>query len=438
MNNLIESHALFEILKSPIPSPHIVKGNSVGDEPESGVSGGAAVQLNVNAQEFIPRCKVEHSQTVTDEGIDADLVSSKCNEPKLKTKLTLPWKGFPKKSEKASRTAQVVLLNDVDYMIVPRIKRVKKTKDETKVVSAEAKPTEGKAKLAKNDETTPSEADLQNALVAEKRVEADEKRRQQERKVALEALKLVEQRRLRGPLVGSGENTEESEKANLIIHLSRSPVQFSPEERIRVDRLRIAKKERIERVLREMKTELEAPQVAQVPKQKKSPSPPKTSSRVRKRYIPTTKEWDEKCREKLLATIDAADHCTDPEDKNWKPNLAHARMVEPLVSSTSYNIMPTQVIKLEDAKAAASPRFCPPARVLQGEQRKGNLTYSRHTPPRSPRSAPQGPMKTIFNKSGKIIQRYTIDQLLKFEPQPGQLEKPNFLESATRLGFLCD
>ncbi|KAH8324549.1 hypothetical protein KR074_010838, partial [Drosophila pseudoananassae] len=409
---------------------HNVKGNSVGDEPESGVSGGANVQLNVNAQEFVPRCKV-HSPPVTDEGTDADLVSSKCNEPKLKTKLTLPWKGFPKKPEK-------VLLNDVDYMIVPRIKRVKKTKNKTKVVSGEAKPTEEKAKLAKNDETIPSEADLQSALTAEKRIEADEKRRQQERKVALEALKLVEQRRMRSPLVSSSESTEDSEKSKLIIHLSRSPVRFSPEERNRVDRLRIAKKERIERVLREMKTELEEPQVAQVPKQKKSPSPPKASSRVRKRYIPTTKEWDEQCRQKLLAAIHAADHCNDPEDENWMPNLAHARMVEPLVSSTSYNIMPTQVIKLEDAKAAASPRYCQPAKVLHSEMRKGNLTHSRPIAHRSSRTAPQGPMKTIINKSGKIVQRYTIDQLLKFEPHPGQLEKPNFLKSATRLGFLCD
>ncbi|KAH8323517.1 hypothetical protein KR067_012543, partial [Drosophila pandora] len=424
-------------LKSPIPSLHFVKG----DEPESEVSGGAAKQLNVNAQEFVPRGKREQSPKVEGTDVTADLNSKKCNEPKLKTKLTLPWKGFPKKCEKASRSAQVVLLNDVDYMIVPRIKRVKKTKEDGKVPPADAKPAEAKAKSAKNEEPAPTAAALLSVLTAEKRIDAEEKRREQERKVALEALKLVEQRRLRGPLISPKEASEAPEKAKLIIHLSRSPVRFSPEERLRVDRLRIAKKERIERVLREMKSDLEAQQVAQVQKQKKSLTPPKTTSRhtaSTKRYIPTTKEWDEQCRVKLLADIEAADNYNDSEDENRMPNLAHARLVQPLVSSSSYNILPTQVIKLEDAKAAGTPRYCPPAKILQGERRKGNLTHLRPIPHWSPRPTPQGPMETLINKFGRIVKRYTIDQLLKFEPQPGQLERPDFQESATRLGFLCD
>ncbi|EDV30953.1 uncharacterized protein Dana_GF15113 [Drosophila ananassae] len=444
MNNLIKSHALFEILKSPIPSLHFAKG----DEPESEVSGGAAKQLNVNAQEFVPRSKREQSPKVEGTDVTADLNSKKCNEQKLKTKLTLPWKGFPKKCEKASRSAQVVLLNDVDYMIVPRIKRVKKTKEDGKVASGEAKPAEVKAKSAKNEEPAPTAAALLSALTAEKRIDAEEKRREQERKVALEALKLVEQRRLRGPLISPKEASEAPEKAKLIIHLSRSPVRFSPEERLRVDRLRIAKKERIERVLREMKSELETQQVQ---KQKKSLTPPKTTSRWNsglkdpdkstastKRYIPTTKEWDEQCRVKHLADIEAADNYNDSEDENRMPNLAHARLVQPLVSSSSYNILPTQVIKLEDAKAAGTPRYCPPSKLLQGEKRKGNLTHLRPIPHWSPRPTPQGPMETLINKIGRIVKRYTIDQLLKFEPQPEQLERPDFQESATRLGFLCD
>lgn len=98
MNNLIKSHALFEILKSPIPSLHFVKG----DEPKSEVAGGAAIQLNVNAQEFVPRGKREQSTKVEGTDVTADLNSKKCNEQKLKTKLTLPWKGFPKKCEKGN------------------------------------------------------------------------------------------------------------------------------------------------------------------------------------------------------------------------------------------------------------------------------------------------------------------------------------------------
>ncbi|KAH8282166.1 hypothetical protein KR054_005850, partial [Drosophila jambulina] len=362
------------------------------------------VKLNANAQEFVPQLKKPKSVT---DGADLELHPIKPDtevlaEPQPKCKLTLPWKGFPRKPDKG----KIVLLNDVDYMIVPRAKNAKKSKDET--------PIAGKEKPVVPKVEKPPKENIPVTPTAAKLLEIEEKRREKERKVAVEALKLAEQRRMRGALLPTAQNFENSETPapQPIIHLSRSPVRYTPEERLKVDRLRIAKKERIERVLKEMQNEkleqenLKKLQLDKVPLEagasKSSDKAAKENKSVvaaTRRYIPTTKEWDEQCRAKHQA--------------NPKLNAVKIRSAE--------------IIKREVPKTTDIPRYRPPSQLLMGEKRKGNLTHSLPLPNWTPRRLPQT-LPALKNRMGKVIKRYSIEQLLLLEPKPEELEKPNLDE----------
>ncbi|XP_020809221.1 uncharacterized protein LOC110184917 [Drosophila serrata] len=295
----------------------------------------------------------------------------------------------------------------MDYMIVPRVKNAKKHKEETPLAGKE-KPPVTKA------EKPPKENVPLNATSA-KFMEIEEKRREKERKIAVEALKLVEQRRMRGALLPSAQNCEnrEAPATQPIVHLSRSPIRYTPEERIKVDRLRAAKKERIEKVLKEMDNEkMEKENMKKLQQNKLSNAPPmenKSMTAAPRRYIPTTKEWDEQCRAKHLA--------------NPKPNAIKIRS--------------TEFIKRVDPKTQDIPRYRPPSQLLLAEKRKGNLTHSLPIPNWTPRRLNQS-LPPLKNRMGKLIQRYSIEQLLLLEPQPEELEKPNLDEGLRRLHIVWE
>ncbi|XP_016963252.1 uncharacterized protein LOC108033438 [Drosophila biarmipes] len=411
--------------------PKLIQGPSLekNREENGGLSGQLAVtstvKLNVNAQEFIPRFKREETSK------DKAAVPLDEDEQKVKSNLTLPWKGFPKKAEKSTRSAQVVLLNDVDYMILPCVKRSKKPREQQLIVD-----------VAKN--TGPNGNAPTTSTKVTSNTDAVENRREQERKVALEALKLSEQRRLRGPFVPPTQENESSNRAQPVIHLSRSPIRFTPEERVKVDRLRIAKRERIERILREMTNEkqeqLKQQQMQQQKRIRYDDNVRKTPSSMdqesekkvegatvnKKRYIPTTKEWDEQCRAKYMAKLDAEKQTPDASPK------------PPLVNPNVVNITPSGVIRLGDFRATSTPRYCPPSELLEAEKRRGNLTHFRPLAHWTIRQSPLLPLKNLINQKGKIVERYSIEQLLELEPQPGELEKPALDEDLHNLGFLCD
>ncbi|XP_016976074.2 uncharacterized protein LOC108042358 [Drosophila rhopaloa] len=471
MHNLIKSRALFEILKSPVQDLDFLKKSQGENEGNAGEQTSAStVKLNANAQEFVPRFIREES-TKDEAEVGSNEIKKTfeaLDEHKTKTNLMLPWKGFPKKAEKSSRSAQVVLLNDIDYMILPSIKRTKKSKDEKLIADMvqHSKPNE-------NLPTTSSNI-LPDHPTVKQMYDAQEKRREHERNVAVEALKLVEQRRMRAPLVSPTPANENLNNVQPVINLSRSPIKFSPEERIRVDRLRIAKRERIERVLREMTNEkqeqldqLEPQQLQQQKKIRYEPiernrhisiqresekeehkmtsydpnntnryiSIPKAPEKkeevalvVKKRYIPTTKEWDEQCRAKQMAKMEA-----EKQDSNPLPTSSQALSVNPNV----VKITSSGVIRLGDLRATVKPRYCPPDELLETEKRKGNLTHFLPLANWTSRQNPQTSLKILTNQKGEIVKRYSIEQLLEFEPQPEELENPTLDEAILRLGFLC-
>ncbi|XP_017006927.3 uncharacterized protein [Drosophila takahashii] len=409
----------------------------------------STVKLNANAQEFVPLYK--RAESTKDEAmVDRnDMKKTVEDEQKLKSNLTLPWKGFPKKSEKSARSAQVVLLNDVDYMILPCIKRAKKPKEEKLLV--DLPPHTGPKEMAP---TTSSNVIPSTSSLAEKPFDVEEKRREHERNVALEALKLSEQRRLRGPLIPPIQGVENSDKVQPVIHLSRSPIRFTPDERVKVDRLRAAKRERIERILREMINEkqeqLKLEQSQQQKKSRYDENEQKPSIAIeqepvkkvevaevvpKKRYIPTTKEWDEQCRAKYFAKMGA-------EKKNQGltslPSHIQTPTKPPLVNSNVVNITASGIIRLGDLRATTKPRYCPPAELLAAEKRRGNLTHFRPLANWNIRRNPLAPLKESINQKGHIVQRYSIEKLLELEPQPEELENPSLDEALCNLGFLCD
>ncbi|XP_039483664.1 uncharacterized protein LOC120446658 [Drosophila santomea] len=426
-----------------IQGPHFNECQSENDGNTGKLACEGTVKLNANAQEFVPRFKREDSPK-------HDAVVGNCdinNEgQKKKTNLMLPWKGFPNKSEKPSRGPQVVLLKDADYVVLPSSKRWKK-------------PTEDKL-YVENVPTSSSKVYSNAPAPAGNRFDNEEKRREHERKVALEALKLTEQRRMRDPVITPMEGNENSKDVRPIINLSRSPIRFTPEERIRVTRLKAAKKERIERILREMtnakQTQLEEQELQQdkisfdneseepiKPKEPHDHSEKKEEVPVvtKKRYIPTTKEWDEQCRAKHLAKVEAQKQ--NPMGvQEASPALSSSESPvsskQPLIKANVVNITPWGVIRLGDLRATTQPRYCPPAELLDAEKRRGNLTHSRPLPNWTIRRSPQVPLKTLLNQRGKIVQRYSIDQLLVLEPQPEELEEPRVDEALLGLGFLCD
>ncbi|XP_043644329.1 uncharacterized protein LOC122613955 [Drosophila teissieri] len=410
------------------------------------------VKLNANAQEFVPRFKREDSPK-HDAIVGNRNINNAFNEgQKIRTNLMLPWKGFPNKSEKPSRGPQVALLNDADYIGLPCTKRLKK-------------PTEDKLHV-ENVPTTSTKVYLNTPAPAGNRFDNEEKRREHERKVALEALKLTEQRRMRDPLVTPMEGNENSKDVRPIINLSRSPIRFTPEERIRVTRLKAAKRERIERILREMtngkqtldkldEQELQQDKISfdnesEEPIKPKEPYEPHKHSEkkdevpvvTKKRYIPTTKEWDEQCRAKQLAKMEAQKQSPrGVQEDSPAPSSEYPvgdSSKQPSIKANVVNITPWGVIRLGDLRATTQPRYCPPAELLDAEKRRGNLTHFRPLPNWTIRRSPQVPLKILLNQRGKIVQRYSIDQLLVLEPQPEELEEPRVDEALLGLGFLCD
>jgi len=313
-------------------------------------------------------------------------------------------------------------------MILPCVKRTKKPREQKLI-----------GDVAKNNAPNGNVPTTSNVIS-----NTDEEKR---REVALEALKLSEQRRLRGSLIAPIEENENSHKAQPVIHLSRSPIRFTPEERIKVDRLRVAKRERIERILREMTNEkqeqLKKQQLQQQKKIRyddkvqKTPSTKDQESEkkievtpvTKKRYIPTTKEWDEQCRAKYMAKKDAEKQDGSSKDGPAKP---------PLVNPNLVNITPSGVIRLGDLRATSSPRYCPPSELLEAEKRRGNLTHFRPLANWTTRRSPLIPLKILVNQKGKVVERYSIEQLLDLEPQPGDLEKPSLDENVYNLGLLCE
>ncbi|KAH8246334.1 hypothetical protein KR038_000759, partial [Drosophila bunnanda] len=364
------------------------------------LAGTSTVKLNANAQEFVPQLKKKQQLATNGANLDIQTIKTEAEavvDRKPKCKLTLPWKGFPRKMDKAAGSTQIILLNDVDYMIVPRTKSAKKSKDEA--------PLDGKEKPSVPKVEKPPKENIPINPTAARLLEIEEKRREKERKVAVEALKLVEQRRMRGALLPTAQNSENVEAPGRqpIVHLSRSPIRYTPEEKIKVDRLRAAKKERIEKVLKEMHNEKVEQEKLKKLQQTKVPLAALTENKAvvpaTRRYIPTTKEWDEQCRAKHQA--------------NQKANAVKIRSSE--------------IMKRVDPKVTDIPRYRPPSQLLMGEKRKGNLTHSLPLPNWTPRRLPQN-LPPLKNRMGRVIKRYSIEQLLLLEPQPEELQKPDLKE----------
>jgi len=273
---------------------------------------------------------------------------------------------------------------------------------------------------------------------------AYQRRVEQERKVALEALKLVEQRRMRDPLVPSpNQANENSEKTQPVVHLYRSPIRFSPEERLKVDNWRIAKRDRIEKVILEMDNEKKEQQQLQLQREKRILAPnrqinvqkkpemekeTKEKEVATKRYIPTAKEWSELRRAKHLAKMEV-------DKENVKP----AKTKPPVTKANENNGMPLKSSKEGDpGPSPPKPLYIPPGKLLEGEKRRGNRTHFQLSRKFSNRRSSNGPITIVLDLNGKIVQRYSIEELLQFEPQPEDLEKPHFDENFKRFGFLCD
>ncbi|XP_016984678.1 uncharacterized protein LOC108048480 [Drosophila rhopaloa] len=437
MDNIIKSSALLEILKSPLPDFCFESKNEDG---AGNLGRQSAVKLSAEAPEFVPRFKREESTENKDEDVDLNelkkmfeaLDDEKATKPIM---LKLPWKGFPKRSQRTSHSTQVVLLNEVDYMIVPRNKGTKKSKEENLFINSDTTRPESKGNATqKSAVTTSSDVPLDSPPPAEKRLSAQERRREQERNVALEALKLAEQRR-RGHSVPS----PDCDQAHPIVHLSRSPLRFTPEERIKVDRLKAAKRERIEKALLEMANNQQEQQDNGSPNEERTQNhgsnrhinirkepqmPGEMDIAQTKRYIPTAKEWNVQRRAKHMAKMEAKvenENCFQP---------AKTRRI--FTNSRGNNIKPSKFAKGGDLVAKATP----PTELLKWEQRKGNLTHFRKLPKSTPRQMLQTPFKMPINLKEGDVQRYSIEQLLELEPQPEELEKPNIDQILNRLGLV--
>ncbi|EDW71217.1 uncharacterized protein [Drosophila virilis] len=476
MHNLIKSRAVFEILKKPLPEllRFYRENESESDCEETAADPGdaaaeaaaeaeaeaAAAKLNVNASVFVPRSKDASVETE-----DVRLGELKRHFEALdvrkptQPKLMLPWKGFPKPIP-ADRSNKASSAQSKDLRVA--------------VVGDEIKG-EARLKRAQLDKESFSSPGSRKKQVKErsliKSAVPDEKRREQERKVALEALKLVEQRRMRETL----------DQPQIIVHLTRSPVDFTPEERVRVNRLRIIKREHIESVLREMRDELELkqqqkadgmqpasryiclqraakPDAQSTPQPEQQPPPPPASS-TPKRYIPTVKQWDERCKAKASEAAAGA----NKENNNMagrtliklEENAAASQRA--MGPSSQGNIMhtATAVGQSKPQPSGAKdrelfvPRYWPPAPlVARGERRRGNLTHARNITRAfancgllpTPSTAWETSAKEEYEMpqvAKKSVKRYGMEELLQLEPQPHELEKPHIAEAHQKLGFIC-
>ncbi|KAH8293212.1 hypothetical protein KR044_013142, partial [Drosophila immigrans] len=443
--------------------------------------------LNVNACEFVPRAKEDN-----DPSSDLNLGSRK-TEPKL----LLPWKGFPKlpRPERACKYANLQTL-DIHSTPSPvksnEQKLLPTTGQEPKASVSLKRGQSDRETMALNAEIVGKKPLKEKVLIKE--TPADVKRREQERKVALEALKLVEQRRLRDEL-------EEKQQPEVIVHLSREAVNFTAEERVRVDKLRAIKREQIERVLREMRHEQEQQYDAQLeqkldqklafkPEQKqprttqrlptvgryvalqravkKEPEEVKVEATVEpklqllpedkleppRRYIPTVKQWDERCKAK--ASANKENYMTRKPLAASDEQLPLQRAMAP---SSIGNIMPSIVKealpKSDKDQGLFVPRYWPPApKVASGEKRRGNLIHARNIsrafancgllPTPSIPGVTLAPEPTEEYSELAVdavesgVKRYDIKRLLELEPQPEQLQTPCIRLDLRQLGILGD
>ncbi|XP_016962779.1 uncharacterized protein LOC108033094 [Drosophila biarmipes] len=468
MHNLIKSSALFKILKKPLPDNYFE--DSEEEEDYEDITSelprpSSVVKLCANAPEFVPRLRKQAPNQSEDkvdltelkkmfEALDEGKKSPKEEEYENKVDLTelkkmfealdeprssksiktLPWKGFPKRVDGNPRGAQVILLNDLDYMIVPRNKSNRKWLGEKLFNPAEFKDN------SEPETAFPTSSTSYLPAPDDRDEKAHQRRVEQDRKVALEALKLVEQRRMRDPLVPPPNQAKDSsEKPQPVVHLSRSPIGFTPEERLKVDRLRIAKRERIEKALLEMEKEKKEQQRLQLQQEKrvlapnlqssvqKKPDKEKKEAEVAtKRFIPTAKEWAELRRAKQLAKLEA-----DKENvKPAKPKTALKANETDLPSKSTRKDDPGS----SPAKLVSSP----PEKLLEGEKRRGNLTHFKSYRRFSFRRSSKADTTIVLEESAKVVQRYSMEELLQLEPQPEDLENPNIDESFRRFGFLCN
>ncbi|XP_046866951.1 uncharacterized protein LOC6641676 [Drosophila willistoni] len=388
-------------------------------------------KLNAHATEFVPLSKQSEEPNNTVDLGKLKRHFESFDEANTKAKLTLPWKGFPRSQLRPDNQGtpcnpHIISMGAEEYLIVSGTKRPKKEKESA------SRDTKAEPKVKSPNEKQ----------VKELSKESEEKRREYERKVALEALKLVEQRRMREPLVPLKKVTSSTKTdANKppIIHLTRSPVDFNSVERERVNRLRTAKRNRIELVLKEMHKESQKhivpdPATSEV-NETKNLAAPTTTNKTSKRYIPTVKEWDEKCKMKMAKT---SKQNRENKENNGKKHSAstqgHSDNQHPskrfTTTSNSNHVMLPGIQSL-----SYSPKYVPPGQVLPGETRRGNLTHAGVSATvRLPKlnSTQRNQVKV------KVIKRYSIQQLLQLEPQPGDLEKPRLHQALEKFDILCD
>ncbi|XP_023176927.2 uncharacterized protein LOC111603526 isoform X2 [Drosophila hydei] len=481
MHNLIKSRAVFEILKKPLPELLRFYRDSDSDSECEGSStdvascsseattatisaaeaaaetaeAEAAAKLNINASVFVPRLKDAEDLRLVD--LKRQFEALDVRKPLAQPKLLLPWKGFPKPQhiERANKPLQckelkAAVTSDESKEESPRPLRAMSDKEST--CSSSSSLSSSRKKHLK-------ERSLMKSV-------PDDKRREQERKVALEALKLVEQRRMREP----------NEEPQIIVHLTRLPVDFTAEERVRVNRLRIIKREHIESVLREMRDERELKQQKaegiqptsryiclqrgtqpeaqpeQQPQQQASPQP--LGSSQPKRYIPTVKQWDERCKAKANEAAAGANKENNMSGKTANKSEEYANTQRAMGPSSQGNIMASKSPQQSGGKDRELfvPRYWPPAPlVVKGEIRRGNLTHARNITrafancgllptPSTAWELENGKddYELMPHAPSRSMKRYAMDQLLKLEPQPHKLEKPNIAEALLKLGFMCE
>ncbi|KQS29961.1 uncharacterized protein Dere_GG26210 [Drosophila erecta] len=463
MHNLIKSRALFEILKKPLPPNYFNddddEENSEGNtsNPAGHLSPRLKKEESSDDESALDLTKIKKQLEILDaqktnaartDAIYTDQIKKIFDDQDKdeSSTMALPLNTIPKRNQKPPPSAQADVFDDSDYVIVCRNK--------------------GKKTLL-----------------------AKERRLEQDRKVALEALKLAEQRRMRDPLVLSSDpDKENAGKVQPVVHLSRSPIRFSLEDRIKVNRLRTAKKERIEHALLEIAKEKEVQLLQEQRKravnryistQNESEEmgagdPVDTVDTVttKKRFIPTAKEWDEQCRLKLLTlekkTVTPVTTMTAnryiPTTKEWdeqrrakhkgkmeaeKENIP-AKTELPLKESNGiYNTTDVSSVFVNKVVTGTTAKpSCSLPTELETEKRKGNITHYKTTINWTTRKPPkmaidinqqmESQQKDDQQEDRQIkkgsVQRYSIEELLKLEPQPEDLEDLN-IKILSRLGI---
>lgn len=263
---------------------------------------------------------------------------------------------------------------------------------------------------------------------AKKTLRARQMRLEQERKVALEAAKLTEQKGMGDPSSVPGNDSNDNE-AQPVVHLSRSPIKYSMDERTGVNRMRATKKKQIERALfseNSMQLDQEQMQLAVEEDENQKADGP-VAALTHKRYIPTHKEWEEQRRlkaENSQTTVDQMTPATTMTAKRYIPTTKEWD------EQRRFKLK----AKMETKKNATSANS---TNELGAEKRKGNVTHyganidwtnltrtNNNFQKMASQPMPiEGEQKDRQVKKGNVI-RYTIDELLKLEPQPDDLDVP--------------